>query len=62
MKDIIAEIVEDDKEVVTVLMGENSKMRIIEDFENTLEEQAEFTEVVVHETGQPVYSYLISTI
>ena len=62
MENIMNEIVEDDKEVVTVLMGENSDASLIEKFEEELEDKAEFTEVVVHETGQPVYSYLISTI
>lgn len=56
------QLIEDDAELITFLIGEDGNRELIEKVEDYIDENAPFTEVVVYETKQPVYSYLISSL
>ncbi len=58
--DLAEKAVADDAELITVLIGEDGSKDVIEKFESYIEDKSPFTEVVVYNTKQPVYSYLMS--
>ncbi len=60
--DLANEAIENDAEIITVLIGEDGSNDVIEKLENYVDEHSPFTEVVIYETNQPVYSYLLSVI
>ncbi len=58
--DLANEAIENDAEIITILIGEDGSADVVEKLENYVDEHSPFTEVVVYETNQPVYSYLLS--
>lgn len=58
--EIVDELIENDNDVVTFLLGENSDMDLVQEVSDYIEEKSPFMEIHIHETLQPVYSYLIS--
>ncbi len=60
LKIIFEKLVEADMDVITILLGENSNEKLIDELILWVEEQSPFTEVQKYITNQPVYPYLIS--
>ncbi len=58
--DTIKDMLDDDSEIVTILIGEEGSTEQAEALTDYLEENYSEIEVEVHEGGQPVYHYLIS--
>jgi len=58
--DTIKDMLDDDSEIVTILIGEDGSTEQAEALTDYLEENYSEIEVEVHEGGQPVYHYLIS--
>lgn len=58
--DLANDAIEQDAEIITVLIGEEGSTEVIDKLSNYIEENSPFTEIVVYETKQPVYSYLLS--
>lgn len=60
LKTIFEKMIEADMDVITILLGENSNVKLIDQLIEFIEEESPFTEVQKYVTNQPVYPYLIS--
>lgn len=58
--DTIKQMLDEDSEIVTILIGENGTEEEAEKLSDFIEENYPDIETEVHEGGQPVYPYLIS--
>ena len=59
---LVSEFIENDVELITILLGEGGDAKLVSEIVDYIEEKSPFIEVEVHETKQPVYSYLISAL
>ncbi len=57
---IFTKMIEADMDVITILLGENSNVTLIDELIEMIEEESPFTEVQKYVTEQPVYPYLIA--
>lgn len=62
LETIFNNLVELDVDVITVLLGENANVKLIDELIENIEEESPFIEIQKYETEQPVYPYLISGI
>lgn len=60
IKDMVAEMVDDDSSVITIYYGEDVKEDDAESIKASLEEAYEDVEVELQNGGQPIYYYIIS--
>ena len=60
IKDMVAEMVDDDSSVITIYYGEDVKEDDAEAIKSALEEAYEDVEVELQNGGQPIYYYIIS--
>ncbi len=60
LKTIFNQMIENDMDVITILLGEGASHSLIDELIAYIEEQSPFTEVQKYVTDQPVYPYLIS--
>ncbi|MCR4696597.1 MAG: DAK2 domain-containing protein [Lachnospiraceae bacterium] len=60
IKDMVAEMVDDDSSVITIYYGEDVKEDDAETIKASLEEAYEDVEVELQNGGQPIYYYIIS--
>ncbi|MGL5021203.1 MAG: hypothetical protein ACRC5R_04205, partial [Mycoplasmatales bacterium] len=60
LKNIADELIELDCDHITILKGENGDDELLHSISASIEEECDFTEIEIHETNQPVYSYLLS--
>lgn len=54
------ELIANDCDVITIFVGQDGDMKLVEELENYVSEKSPFIEVEIFETNQPVYSYLLS--
>ncbi|MGF7533237.1 DAK2 domain-containing protein [Bacillus mexicanus] len=57
---LLAEMIGEDDEIVTILYGEDSSQEEVEELEAFLSEKYEEIEVEIHNGKQPLYSYIVS--
>ena len=62
LKNIADELIELDCDHITILKGEDGDEELLHSISASIEEECDFTEIEVHETNQPIYSYLLSGI
>lgn len=60
LKTIFSKMIEADIDVITILLGQDSSIQMIDELIEYIEEESPFTEVQKYNTDQPVYPYLIS--
>lgn len=62
LHELVDQFLEEDKEIITFLIGQDGDAELVSNLEDYVEEKSPFTEVVIENTCQPVYSYLISAL
>lgn len=60
VKQLLASLITEDDEILTILQGEEVKDEEIHELEKYIEETYEDIEVEIHYGGQPIYSYIFS--
>ena len=60
LKNIADDFIELDCEHITILKGVDGDESLITSISEYIEEECAFTEIEVHDTNQPVYSYLLA--
>ncbi|HCU7318199.1 TPA: fatty acid kinase catalytic subunit FakA [Staphylococcus aureus] len=58
--ELLNEILADDSEILTVIIGQDAEQAVTDNMINWIEEQYPDVEVEVHEGGQPIYQYFFS--
>ncbi|HCY6965247.1 TPA: fatty acid kinase catalytic subunit FakA [Staphylococcus aureus] len=58
--ELLNEMLADDSEILTVIIGQDAEQAVIDNMINWIEEQYPDVEVEVHEGGQPIYQYFFS--
>ncbi|HCG2275427.1 TPA: fatty acid kinase catalytic subunit FakA [Staphylococcus aureus] len=58
--ELLNEMLADDSEILTVIIGQDSEQAVTDNMINWIEEQYPDVEVEVHEGGQPIYQYFFS--
>ena len=59
-KELLAHMIDEDSEMVTVLAGEDASERETDELISYLENQFADVELDIHKGGQPLYSYIFS--
>lgn len=60
VKQLLASLITEDDEILTILQGEEVKDEEIAELEKYIEETYEDVEIEIHYGGQPIYSYIFS--
>lgn len=60
LNELLNEMLADDSEILTVIIGQDAEQAVTDNMINWIEEQYPDVEVEVHEGGQPIYQYFFS--
>ncbi len=60
LEKIFADLIELEVGIITVLLGEDANVKLIDNLKNKVIEDNPFLEIEIHDTKQPIYPYLIS--